>query len=568
MASAAARFSLSFPRRLLRGERALNFSRPQNLFRYQRGRVIALGRAMLALLFLLSLALNGRQSAGAPAVTYVLLLLYVLYAFGIAALTWRNWWLDARLAAPAHLIDMGVFTIAVFSGNAYTSPYFLFFILPLLSAAIRWDWRETAMTAAALILFYLTAGLLVAGSHTFEIQQFVVRSGHLLILSAVLIWFGAHQQFTRLFFGLDELDRRLGRDGDPLPRALGLAMEAARARSGALLVGSADETRFSGIAMGRGGTKSVATDGQLMSEPLPSVMFDLSRDRSLATRRDGWYRFGSASSLLDDAALAEIGAREGLVAEVRTGTRQGWLVLWDIPGLSVDFLEVGTELGRTAGAALDHDALLAAIEEGAAARTRLSLARDVHDSVLQFLAGAAFRVEAIMRGPRTGGQVEDELKELKRLLIEEQAEIRALVSALRRHRELESSEAVEELKALALRLSRQWSIDCRVFRSGGNTTIPIRLQLDLQQLLREAVANAVRHGRASVVEVDVCVDDDELRLEVLDNGSGFPPTNGGSPVEPWSLKERADRAAGSLSLRSEPGSTYILITLPLTGAPV
>jgi signal transduction histidine kinase len=253
------------------------------------------------------------------------------------------------------------------------------------------------------------------------------------------------------------------------------------------------------------------------------------------------------------------------MSSVHTGTHEGWLVLWDVADLSVDFLEVGTELGRAAGAVLDRESLLTAIEEGAAARARLSLARDVHDSVVQFLAGAAFRVEAMMRGSESGKQVESDLKELKRLLIEEQGEIRAFVSALRRDRELELAEAIEELKALARRLGQQWAVDCRVRASDDDASIPIRLQLDLQQLLREAVANAVRHGGASRIDVDVGVQDDQLRLEVKDNGSGFLPS-GASPVEPWSLRERVDRANGSLSLFSEPGCTNVSITLPLAGA--
>jgi signal transduction histidine kinase len=213
---------------------------------------------------------------------------------------------------------------------------------------------------------------------------------------------------------------------------------------------------------------------------------------------------------------------------------------------------------------LDHDALLCAIEEGAAARTRLSLARDVHDSIVQFLAGAAFRVEAVMRVSKGGGPVESDLKELKRLLIEEQGEIRAFVSALRRGRELELAEAVEELKALARRLGQQWSVVCHVDARDDGASIPIRLQLDLQQLLREAVANAVRHGGASRIDVDLGLDDDRLRVEVKDNGSGFLPCNGASPAEPWSLKERVDRAHGSLALDSKPGCTKLVITLPLT----
>ena len=196
----------------------------------------------------------------------------------------------------------------------------------------------------------------------------------------------------------------------------------------------------------------------------------------------------------------------------------------------------------------------------------MSLARDVHDSVVQFLAGAAFRVEAIIRGSRAGAQVEPDLQELKRLLIEEQGEIRSFVSALRRDRELELTEAVEELRSLARRLGRQWSIDCRVDGGDDGPSIPIRLQLDVEQLLREAVANAVRHGGASRIDVESASTTTSFDCEVKDNGSGFLPANGKSAIEPWSLKERVDRARGSLSLRSEPGCTNVLITLPLAGA--
>jgi signal transduction histidine kinase len=543
----------------------VKFSGPQSIFQYQSGRVIALGRVILSSLFLFSIWLDQSQPAQAAAQTYGLLLFYVLFALAVAALTWRNWWLDARLAAPAHVIDMAVFTAIVFSTNGYTSPFFLFFILPLLSATLRWGWRETMLTASALVLLYMTAGLLVAGSEAFELQRFIVRSGHLMILSAMLIWFGMHQQLGRLFLGLDEIDKRLGRD-DPLVQALAVALEATRARSGALVLASPGGQGFAGIRTTGGRQRPVKVARPLTLEPIPVVLFNLPRDRTLSMRKDGWHRFAPASKLLETAELREIGADHGFVALVRSGTRSGWLVLWDVPELSGDFLELGGELGRAAGAVLDHDSLVSAMEEGAAARTRLSLARDVHDSVVQFLAGAAFRVEAIMRATKTSAEADSDLKELKRLLIEEQAEIRAFVSALRHDRELELAEAVEELKSLASRLGRQWSVECHVRASNDDASIPIRMQLDLQQLMREAVANAVRHGGASRIDVGVGVDEDRLRLEVKDNGTGFLPANGASPVEPWSLKERVDRAHGSLSLFSEPGCTNLVITLPLAGA--
>jgi signal transduction histidine kinase len=544
----------------------LRLASRQTLIKFQSGRVIALGRVMLSALFLLAIGLDRSQPAYPAPQTYTLLAFYLLYAVAVAALTWRNWWLDARLAAPAHAIDMAIFTAIVFSTNGYTSPFFLFFVLPLLSAAIRWGWVETALTAAALVVLYLAGGLLVAGTQTFEMQRFVVRSGHLVILSALLMWFGNHQRHTRAFFRLDEFNSRFGSNEEPFGLALGVALQVTGARCGALLVSDSGGA-FSGLRVDPAGVSRVSLDRAPARDSIaPVFLFDRARDRALARLPERRFRFARASSLLEPAAIAALGLTVGLAAEVSTGTAAGWILLWDVPDLSTDFLDVGAELGNAAGAVLDRHALLRAIEEGAAAGTRLSLARDVHDSLVQFLAGAAFRIEAIARSARAGGAIDGDLQELKRLLVEEQAEIRGFVSALRRERELDLGEAVEELRVLAERLSQQWSVKCHVSDGGDHGSVPIRLLLDLQHLLREAVANAVRHGGADCIDVAVSVGADELRMEVRDNGSGFETANGQASVEPWSLKERIDRARGSLRLVSAPGSTNITITLPLTGA--
>lgn len=537
----------------------------EGLFKYQSGRVIALGRVMLVTLFLLAVLLDRSQPERAAAQTYVLLFSYGGAALALAAATWRNWWLDARLAVPAHAVDMAVFTAIVFSSNGTTSPFFLFFVLPLLSAAIRWSWRETLLTASALIVLYLIAGLLIAGTQSFEIQRFVIRSGHLVTLSLLLIWFGIHERATRLFFRMEDFETGLDQRQSPLARALSLPMKVAKAKGGALLIGPVGEDPCDGFSIHGSGSRAFSSERPLVRDAAhSSFLYDLKHDRALTRLAEGHFQYLAASALLDADQARELDLGEGLVAEVRTGTQHGWLVLWGIPDLSTDFIDLGRELGRAAGFILDRHALLSAIETGAAARTRLSLARDVHDSIVQFLAGTAFRIEAIKRAAKAGSDVGDELEELKRLLLEEQGEVRGFVTALRRDREVELAEAVAELRALAERLSQQWSVVCRISANGEKASIPIRLHLDLQQLLREAVANAVRHGGADRIDVGLSVDDGRLQLNVADNGSGFVQANGAS--EPWSLKERVERAHGSLRLVSSPGSTNVLISLPLAGA--
>jgi len=536
----------------------------QNLFKYQSGRVISLGRVMLVILFLVAVRLNGSEMQPQVFGAYALLFVYAVAVVAIAAATWRNWWLDARLAVVMHAIDMAVFTAIVFSTNSSTSPFFLFFVLPLLSAAIRWGWRETALTAVSLVVLYMSAGLLVTGSGGFELERFVVRAGYLVILSLLLIWFGIHQRGTRLYVPL-ELDLGLEQASNPLARALDFPLRAARATRGALLIAHRGEDASEGLTFVNGEQRPVAlrrslirTDGQT------TFLFDVERNRALSRPPEGPFEFDSAANLLNLDEAAKLGLTEGLVAQVQTSTHQGWLVLWGIRDLSTEYIEFGRELGRAVGTILDRGALLEAIENSAAARTRLSLARDVHDSIVQFLAGAAFRVEAIKRAA-ADSNVGAELDELKRLLVEEQGEIRGFLLALRRDRELDLADTVAELRVLAERLSQQWSVDCSVTADTREGAVPIRLQLDLQQMLREAVANAVRHGGAKRIDVGLAVANDHLQMRVADNGAGFPKANGASATTPWSLKERVERAHGSIRLVSEPGSTNILISLPLGG---
>jgi len=540
---------------------------PKSLFRYQSGRVIALGRVMLVTCFLIALLLDRGDASQEARGTFGLLLGYEVLAIVIAAVTWRNWWLDARLAVATHALDMAVFTAIVFSANGTTSPFFLFFVLPLLSAAIRWSWRETALTATTLVVLHLIAGFLLAGTQGFEIERFVVRSGHLVILSLLLIWFGVHQRFTRLQFPIDQGEPKEAEAQDPLVQALALARSATEAAGGALVIGPLGEESCDGIAVVGGERRVLSGCRPLVDVDMQSgLLLDLRRNRALTRAPEGHFRFGTAAARIESNELRELGFAQGLIVEVRTETHQGWLALWDVPDLSTDFIDFGRELGRAVGGILDRYALLNAIESGAAARTRLSLARDVHDSVVQFLAGASFRVEAIKRAAKDNPRLGAELDELKRLLVEEQGEVRGFVLALRRGRELELAEATAELRALAERLSQQWSVKCQVQADGDGAAIPVRIQLDLQQLLREAVANAVRHGGADRIDVALAVNQGQLSLTVHDNGSGFPKANGEKALEPRSLKERVERVHGSLRLRSAPGSTDLHIRIPLGAA--
>jgi len=532
---------------------------------HSSGRVIAFGRLMLTLLFLASIMVDASQPARAPASTYAILGIYIAFSLTIVVATWRNWWVDARLAGPAHAVDVTMFAVLVMLTENYTSPFFTFFVFVLLSAAIRWGWRATALSAILLVLLYLLVGLLgLTSGVAFEWPQFLARTVQLAILSLVLIWFGASQRWSHGegrgggMFGQPSLDE------SPLEGALRAARQKLRATSGLFVWREPGGGAFTGLSIDEDGVgtfdhpldigASAADDGPFL--------YDLAKDRGVRKDSQGNLQYFVPSELLSLASAARSKLSNGLGIPINASDGQGFLFLERRSGLAVDHIDLGAQIAAEIAIQRQRHALLKAAEESAEARSRLSLARDLHDSVVQFLAGAAFRLEAMKRSSANGRNVGEELNELKQLMLQEQRELRSFIKSLRSGPLAAFNQLAKDLEALAAHLSRQWDIDCEFSARPADLMIPTRVRLDAHQLTREAVANAVRHASAKAVSIGLSAQGDELCLEIVNDGVGFPRR--GERIElPASLKERVEGARGTLDMSRGMGVTKISIALPI-----
>jgi signal transduction histidine kinase len=531
-----------------------------DVLKHRSGRVIALARVVLAAVFLFAIWVDPSQPAQAVGATYSLLVIYVLAAAAVAVLTWNGWWFDARLAAPMQVVDIIVFTLLVLTSDGYTSPFFVFFVFLVLSAAIRWGWRETALTAIPVTLLYVAAGF-AAGSQTgtnFDLQRFIIRAGNLVVLSGVLIWFGVNHGFSGLRSLKNDLLRDVSPGESPLESAITGAAAATGAQRALLLWRGRGSSQW--LAIARDGAKFSTT---ALTSPLElqrgPFLFDIKRNRGLCRGPSRHMRLSTAQALVDRKTAGENGIEEGLGVPVGTAAGEGLLLLGGIRGLCTDHIEFGETVSNAVAAHIQRHALLAAVEDGAIARARLSLARDLHDSIVQFLAGATFRIEAITRALRAGDRPERELKDLKQLLLHEQQELRSAIGALRSET-IALPKLAGDLAALCDRLAMQWDIKCLFSAEVPGTSAPMRLHLDTHQLIREAVANAVRHARAKSVTVQFTADESDLRLDISNDGGGSERLKDGMP---WSLRERVDEANGTLMLASRETGTDVSITLPL-----
>jgi len=528
------------------------------------GRVIAGGRLLLACLFLVAIWADVSRSSAAILPTYGLLGIYVAWAASLTFLVWNDWWRDARLAAAAHVIDIAVFMVLLYSTAGRTSPYFTFFIFILLASAIRWGWKETAVTAGAITAVYLTYGLTLRYDPANSPEQFILRTGYLLIISAILVWFGANQ-----WVPWRHLESRAvpddDHDGDGFVAALQGGMTAVGAKGGIMLWRDTGATNLELVRIGQEKPSRSSPPRNVELPELPgSMLFDLVRDRVLMLGDAGRWKFLRASNVLTKGFAKAVGVGEGLAVPIATGTIEGLAVFHDVRALSTDHLDVAPRVARELAVRIQDATLFAAVEERSMAKARVAVARDLHDSVVQFLAGLGFRLEALSRSPEARGELAGGIADLKDTVMTEQRQLRAFIKGLRTGMPISMHDLTRDCAALCKLLSRQWGIDCRCACGSETGSVPLRTQLDFQHLVREAVANAVRHGEAKHVSVSIHRAPDHLSLTVTDDGRGF--AEGKVTVAPASLNGRVREAHGELKVDSEQGKTTVMIRLPLENA--
>lgn len=552
----------------VRASRNAIFIRPVGRgFQQSSGRIIGVGRLLQASLFLIAIIADDTQPAQTPVAVYGLLGFYVTASAAIAAATWSNWWLDAKIAGPAHALDILMFLVLAVATSGQTSPFFVLFVFLLLAAAIRWSWRASVLTAALLILLYLIAGLIITRlGDVVAMEPFLIGTGHLLMLALILILFGASQWRPRSQRA-DQTSLPIGYlDQLPLETALRGAMSAARASTGLFVWRSRRSGEFTGPAIRGADVEPIALSGRALVRAIGMgpFVYDFAEDRGLTRDQRRNLPDIEPNEVIAPVWRSRLGLSQGLAIPIRSDEGEGAIFLERVAGLSVDHIELGEQIAAEVAARIRRHALLKWADENAEARSRLSLARDLHDSIVQFLAGAAFRLEAMKRAQVAGRTVESDLNELKQLMLHEQSELRGFITALRSGPSVPYRDLVTDLEELAGRLSRQWGIRCRFTALPADMMIPTRFHLNARQLMREAVANAVRHADSKSVTTELSLDGETMRLKFINDGAAFK-LRGGKPEMPASMQERVEQAGGTIDLSRGMDVTKIAIAMPIVG---
>lgn len=196
---------------------------------------------------------------------------------------------------------------------------------------------------------------------------------------------------------------------------------------------------------------------------------------------------------------------------IKSGSIVGYIYLLAIPKISETILARAMRASEAVNAALDRYQLFEAWRDRAFANARLALSRDMHDSVLQTLAGLRMQVAALLKqGASVSMAVRNErLNELQSIIAAEQACLRELLV----DSDEVSGERIDLASHLGQRielLSRQWAIVCKLNVTGATIWVASDVAIEVEFLVREAVSNAVQHAMATNVTVLVAQRDGSL----------------------------------------------------------
>ncbi|HKP79933.1 MAG TPA: histidine kinase [Phenylobacterium sp.] len=558
-----------------------------HLFSVRSARVVATGRAVLAIFMLASFLLG----AGAAPVAdrFVVLLLVANLAWSLLVLAAsRNRLLVYRLtraAAVLAAVDMAVFTVLLYRTSGADSPFFSPFIILILGATIQWGSRG-AMTMGLLTLaVFAPAGWQVMFGHdrgAAAAQSFVLRLGYTAVVFVMLMAFGRHvervvEELSRLSDPLTESDPEQDA-APPIRECLRHALWVFGAERGMFLWEEQDEpyATLTLLDHDRFETRSLPPGGEDWIAPgAAEAVFLFHQESAITLVRKGRRILTGPPAPIAAALLAQAPFDRALVIPVFTPGLSGWVIVFDHDEPANEDLAVGAMVSAQVSVALERWETQRTLRAAAAAEDRIRLARDLHDGVLQFLAGAGLQLDGLTRMDLPQ-EAEARIATLRQAIADEQHELRGFISTLRpsrNERTAPDQPLGDELRQLADRLSRYWTIEVSACVEPSEFTVPRRVSYDLSRIVRESVANAVRHGGAGRVQVTARADGPRLAVHIEDDGKGFA-FEGVMPADqierlggaPRSLHERVRALNGRLELRSSPLGATVVIDVPLGGA--
>ncbi|WP_150293686.1 sensor histidine kinase [Sphingobium estronivorans] len=297
-------------------------------------------------------------------------------------------------------------------------------------------------------------------------------------------------------------------------------------------------------------------------------LYSAASTHTLLRSRQGVFRHEKAEALAQ-AMFDLFGPGQGISVFVQAGELRGRLFVSTRHDWSPAALLRALRIQEGMDLFLERHFFFLAWRQKTFSEARHALSRDLHDSVLQTLAALRVRLATTIHelsGADVPGQLA-ELKSMEELVTAEQTHLRRLLS----HGDT-SPHATVDLAVEAERCCRfiglQWGIDCLPNLIEKSMMVSAATAAEVEFLIREAAANAVRHADARHITVSIAQVDDEILIALKDNPGSKPAAResytGDFELQSQSIMKRLGKIGGTAYFHNLSMNSLISIRLPTT----
>jgi signal transduction histidine kinase len=193
---------------------------------------------------------------------------------------------------------------------------------------------------------------------------------------------------------------------------------------------------------------------------------------------------------------------------------------------------------------------------------RERIAHDLHDGTIQSLYALGLEFDAtaaIATSPEIKGSLGNGVARINELI----GDIRQYITMLEAETPASQPELTRDL-AFVIRQLVPSGVDTVVnITAAALQELTARDAEDLLYIAREALSNSVRHGAVSKVAIDLRQNVNETSLTIQDNGVGFDQANARTGLGTITMRTRAERLGGELSVLGIPGmGTTVRVSIP------
>jgi signal transduction histidine kinase len=219
---------------------------------------------------------------------------------------------------------------------------------------------------------------------------------------------------------------------------------------------------------------------------------------------------------------------------------------------------------------------LAAMERQAGIlQERQRMAQEIHDTLAQGFISIVMQLEAADQALPEGQEaVRKRLLQARETARLSLGEARRLVQALSPE-PLEGATLPEALRRVAQRWQEETNLPIDYSITGSPCVLPSEVEVTLLRLTQEGLANIRKHAQANRVTVTLSYMEDQVALDVHDDGQGFDPVILSRPPDQnrggfglHTMRERLAQLGGQLIVESSPGEgTTLAAQIPMEVKP-